>query len=172
MTAIEWRAIPGYEGMYTVSADGRVRSVPRIGIRGQRVNGRVLTPRVDRDGYLRVTMHRDGKQQSRLVHQLIAEAFLGPQQVGREIRHLNGNPADNNLANLAWGTHGENRLDQVRHGTDHNASKAYCDNRHEFTPENTYTRPGGHRDCRTCIRDRVRRYNRRQRELRTQGAAA
>lgn len=28
---------------------------------------------------------------------------------------------------------------------------------------NTYTRPNGHRDCRTCIRDRARRYSQRRR---------
>ena len=36
-----------------------------------------------------------------------------------------------------------------------------CINGHDYTPENTYIRPGGHRDCRACIRARVAKYRRR-----------
>jgi hypothetical protein len=34
-----------------------------------------------------------------------------------ECRHLDGNPANNNLKNLKWGTHAENELDKIEHGT-------------------------------------------------------
>ena len=51
------------------------------------------------------------------VHRLVLEAFVGPCPPGCETRHLNGNPADNRLCNLAWGTHRENAADKVRHGT-------------------------------------------------------
>ncbi len=37
-----------------------------------------------------------------------------------------------------------------------NARKTHCKNGHEFTPENTYSRPRkqGGRDCKQCLRDR------------------
>lgn len=38
------------------------------------------------------------------------------------------------------------------------AHYAHCSNGHAYTPDNTYRRPDGHRDCRSCIRERVRRY--------------
>lgn len=47
------------------------------------------------------------------------------------------------------------------------AAQVKCVNGHNYTPANTYIRPGGHRDCRTCIRNRVAAYKRRQ-----SGAAA
>jgi HNH endonuclease len=45
-----------------------------------------------------------------------------------------------------------------------NAVKTECDYGHPFDLFNTYYRPNGHRDCRTCIRRRVAEYQQRQRE--------
>lgn len=39
-----------------------------------------------------------------------------------------------------------------------NTHKTHCVNEHEFTPDNTYWRPGGGRACRTCLADSTRRY--------------
>ena len=50
------------------------------------------------------------------VHQLVMKAFVGPAPDGMEIRHLNGNPADNRLANLKYGTRTENILDVYYQG--------------------------------------------------------
>jgi hypothetical protein len=59
-----------------------------------------------------------GLKAMRKVHQMVLEAFTGP-RVGRECgRHMNGDPGDNRLCNLRWGTHKENSADKLRHGTD------------------------------------------------------
>ncbi len=50
------------------------------------------------------------------VHRLVLLVFVGPCPPGMGCRHLNGNPADNRLENLAWGTHTENMADRNRHG--------------------------------------------------------
>jgi hypothetical protein len=45
------------------------------------------------------------------------------------------------------------------------ATKTHCVHGHEYTPENTYLRPvrgRGMRDCRTCFRERTRRYRERK----------
>jgi hypothetical protein len=54
--------------------------------------------------------------QMRYVHRLVLEAFAGPCENGMETRHLDGNPSNNHLANLKWGTIEENTSDRDRHG--------------------------------------------------------
>lgn len=51
------------------------------------------------------------------IHVLVLTAFRGPSPEGEEGRHLNGNPHDNRLANLAWSTHLVNMRDRDKHGT-------------------------------------------------------
>ncbi len=58
-----------------------------------------------------------GKSHVRYVHRLVLEAFVGPCPEGMECRHLDGNPRNNRVENLRWGTHRENRQDMERHGT-------------------------------------------------------
>jgi hypothetical protein len=78
---------------------------------------RQLKPWVDRRGYLHVSLRVGGKTIKTLAHRAVAVTFLGPPPNERyEIRHLDGNPANNAVWNLAWGTHSENMRDVLRHG--------------------------------------------------------
>jgi hypothetical protein len=142
-----WLPIPGYEGCYEVSDDGLVRSwvahaeVPYV-----------LKPRANPGGYLTVSLHLSGVRRMGRVHTLVAAAFLGPMPDGLQIRHLDGDKANNRVGNLAYGTPKENVQDSLDHGTNYNLRKTHCKNGHEFTPENTYVHQAGKRDCRTCRR--------------------
>lgn len=100
-----WRRIPAFP-LYEVSSSGRVR---------RWVTGRQLTTYPTNFGHLKVHCGRSGRD--KLVHRLVLEAFVGPCPDGMECRHLNGDPSDNRLDNLAWGSHEENMQDSVRHGT-------------------------------------------------------
>jgi hypothetical protein len=52
------------------------------------------------------------------VHRLVLFAFGAPERCGgRCARHLNGDPTDNRIQNLAWGTHRQNEADKKLHGT-------------------------------------------------------
>jgi hypothetical protein len=117
--AEEWRDIPGYEGRYQASSLGRIRSLDR------RVNichgatrlmkGRVLRPAGQkRDPHLRVVLGH--KASGSLVHKLVALAFLGPCPDGQEVRHLDGDPLNNRVDNLEYGSRTENILDVYRIG--------------------------------------------------------
>ena len=146
----EWRVIPGAT-RYRVSSLGRVESRARK-------EPRILKACPARGGYVRVGITDDhGLLRYRMVHVLVLEAFIGPRP-DLECRHLNGNPADNRLDNLAWGTRSQNNLDRVRHGTHQHAAQTHCKWGHEFTPDNTYvyTYKNGRktRMCRTCRRKR------------------
>ena len=52
-----------------------------------------------------------------------------------------------------------------------NAAKDECIHGHPFDLLGTYWKPNGHRDCRACIRDRVKRYRRRKRAAQLADAA-
>ena len=145
----QWKPVPGYEGIYEVSSEGRVRSLPRRGVRG----GLMTTRPGKRGGYLVVALTRDGRTSTKAVHVLVAAAFLGPRPPGMQVRHREGNPLDARLVNLAYGTPAENAADKVAHGTNHQLNKTHCPKGHEYTPENTYrikARPNS-RYCRTCL---------------------
>lgn len=97
-----WKDIPGYDGQYRVSLGGEVFSISRQ---------HTLRQGQHRSGHLSV--HLRGK--TYYVHDLVLTTFCGPRPVGRgriECRHLDGNPANNDLGNLTWGTVKENRRDR------------------------------------------------------------
>lgn len=51
------------------------------------------------------------------VHTLVLNAFVGARPAGYVCRHLNGDPLDNSISNICWGTQKENVQDSIRHGT-------------------------------------------------------
>ena len=104
----QWKPIPGYESQYDVSDKGNVRSYCRS------ATPKLLKPGRMTAGHLSVAL---GRGNSRCVHELVLIAFVGEKPHKHECRHLNGNPADNRLENLAWKTRGENIRDAVKHGT-------------------------------------------------------
>lgn len=144
MTPETWRPVAGCPG-YEVSDRGRVLSdkgrSPRF-IRGT----------VNRGGYCTVFLRVDGGQVARLLHGLVAEAFIGPRAEGMEVRHLDGDPLNNAAENLTYGTHAENMQDRVRHGRHPMLNKTACVQGHEFDESNTRFDARGYRNCRTCAR--------------------
>jgi hypothetical protein len=89
----------------TISSDGVLRGP--CGIR---------RPIILYGGYHHVNLKYKNKTRSTTIHRLVLEAFVGPCPPGCEARHLNGNPGDNRLENLAWGTKKQNAADRKAHG--------------------------------------------------------
>lgn len=167
MSAVEqWLPVPGYEGVYEVSNLGRVRSLDRKDNLGRLRRGRVLKLRTDRDGYLQ--FHAGGKHRRILrVHRLVLLAFEGPAPEGaNEALHGDGNPLNNALTNLRWGSRSENAVDAVVHGTHRNTAKTHCPRGHPYDEDNTYINPNtNYRACRECARAHSREVHRRIKEL-------
>jgi hypothetical protein len=116
-----WRDIPGYEGQYQVSNMGRVRSLDRVVMRKHRwgghlvawkYKGKILSGKPKGSGHLNVGL---GANNTKLVHRLVLLAFVGEPKNGQECLHTNGNPQDNRLSNLRWGTRVENKNDERKH---------------------------------------------------------
>ncbi|MFV8266502.1 NUMOD4 motif-containing HNH endonuclease [Mycolicibacterium peregrinum] len=173
-TQEQWRPVIGFEGLYEVSDQGRVRSLGQFarGSHGSQrfVRGRVLRPAPSKTGHLTVALGRGGG--TKLVHALVAEAFIGPRPAGMDVCHGNGVPSDNRVDNLRYGTRSENHFDRVAHGNHYQANKTHCIHGHEFTPENTYVQRGNNRGCRACKNksERQRYYRKRAASLKSMGS--
>lgn len=152
----QWLPIPGYEGRYEVSDHGQVRSLPRTVIRSdghsQGIPSRILKPYALPTGHQVVSLWSDNHRTKHYVHRLVAVAFIGQPATGEEVCHNDGNPANNHVSNLRWGTRSENMLDEVHAGRHWQTRKTHCKHGHEFTPDNTITRRGKRtqRICRAC----------------------
>jgi len=112
----KWKAIPGYEGWYEVSDCGRVRSLERTTRHGRKRKQHVLRAGLSTNHYPKVDLSRDAEHCTRMVHQLVLEAFVGPADEGMQSCHRNGVRQDNRLCNLYYGTARDNALDRNRHG--------------------------------------------------------
>lgn len=158
--AEEWRAIPGYEGIYEVSDYGRVRSLDRIVLRSnghcRLQRGRLLRLMDDGRGYRAVTLSRGGRTETGRVHRLVLLAFVGAPEYGQEGCHGNGDRADNRLANLRWGTHSENVRDSIKHGTHSEVRKTECPSGHPLIASNLLPSALPKRRCWECHRARGR----------------
>jgi hypothetical protein len=162
VTEEEWRPVAGAPG-YEVSDRGRVKSHKRGG-------PRLMRPAPNAGGYLLTSLN--GK--SYYIHRLVALAFLGEPAPGLEVRHLNGDPGDSRLENLAWGTHQENMRDRKDHGRDPQLSKTHCPQRHPYDEANTRVYMGQGRRarvCRACARNWQAEYRAAARALRAANAA-
>ena len=119
MTVERWLPVVGFEGRYEVSDQGRVRSCDRAVTYRSRLgklvscpkDGVVLRPGLSSNGYLTVSLGR----QSKMVQELVAEAFLGPRPPGMLVCHKNGRKRVNRSLNLYYGTNSTNNRDVVRH---------------------------------------------------------
>lgn len=97
----EWRDVAGFEGEYSVSNFGRVR---RDKTARRTYVGRMLKPYLTPAGYFTVAL----RARTRLIHRIVAAAFLQPDPHRLEINHKNGITIDNRVENLEWVTHAEN----------------------------------------------------------------
>ena len=104
-----WRDVKGYEGLYQVSSEGRVKSLKRKGRRKERI----LKHQIDRNGYLRLNLCAGGKSRLFFVHRLVCQAFHENPDNNPCVNHIDENKTNNAASNLEWCTYEEN----INHGT-------------------------------------------------------
>lgn len=122
--SVIWKDIPGFEGLYRVSNDGRVvgyKTEYRCGNNGQ--TKRVLQEREiigeTRNKYRRVTLYKNKTKRRVFVHRLVAEAFIPNPENKPEIDHINTDPSDNRVENLRWVTRLENQRNPITNMKQH-----------------------------------------------------
>lgn len=103
---IMWKDISGFEGLYQINNYGDIKSVyrfePNSGRAGMWYKERILKPHLDKDGYLQVILHRNGKPYTYKVHRLVALTFLDNPENLPCINHKDENKQNNNFINLEW----------------------------------------------------------------------
>ena len=155
MTAEKWKPVVGYEGLYEVSDQGRMRSLSRRDARGALRKERLLKPYVMKHGHHQTGLTKDGVTKYHLIHRLVLEAFVGPCPEGMEACHGEGGPADNRVENIRWDTRSENMKDIARHGRHVGANKTHCIRGHVLSEPNlipSQLRRNGGRTCLACSR--------------------
>ena len=85
--------IKGYEGLYAVTSCGKIWSY-RSKI--------FLKPQVNKDGYLRVGLWKNGEVKKYLIHRLVAEAYIPNPEGLPQVNHKDENKENNCLQNLEW----------------------------------------------------------------------
>ena len=124
----EWKDIKGFEGAYMISNTGKVLSIPRKGTKHREPKLRSLS--LTHDGYVKVRLLYNGKDQTRRVHRLVAEAFI-PNPLNKEtVNHIDGNKENNCVENLEWA----DRNEQMVHAYNNGLKKPVHTNR-KFTDE-------------------------------------
>ena len=94
-----WKDIPGYEGIYQVSTEGRIYSTR---YRRYRKLGK------DKHGYSVVGLNKEGGQQVCFVHRIVASTFIPNPELKAEVNHIDSNKQNNSISNLEWVSHDEN----------------------------------------------------------------
>ena len=93
-----WKDISGFEGVYEISSYGRVRSVK---------SGKILSTSKCGGcrGYLSVCLSKNGKRYGKLVHRLVAEAFIPAVEGLSEVNHKDEDKTNNRVENLEFCDH-------------------------------------------------------------------
>ena len=87
---VEWKEIDGFE-RYEVSSDGRVRN---------KWTGRVLKPFLSNMGYNIVSLHCSGKETKKIVHRLVASAFVANPEQKPQVDHIDNDKTNNHYKNF------------------------------------------------------------------------
>ena len=106
----KWKTIEGFGDKYRISSKGRVYNLK---------TQRERRPVLKRDGYLALVLHLDGKRYHRVIHRLVAEAFIPNLQCLPVVNHKNGIKTDNNVDKLEWCSIQQNSIHSCPNGLSH-----------------------------------------------------
>ena len=102
-----WKDIEGYEGIYQVSNKGRVKSLKRkICSNSNNHKYNTLSEKLLKlsggGKYIQVILCKDGKTSAKLVHRLVAQAFIPNPENFSEVNHIDEDKTNNCIENLEW----------------------------------------------------------------------
>lgn len=115
---MEWFPLKNYENLYEITKTGCIR---RIAYENKKEHNTyynklpiIIKQQPDKDGYMRITLRKNGKINIIPVHRLVAKTFIPNPEDKEQVNHKNGIKNDNRVENLEWVTNSEN----IRHRID------------------------------------------------------
>lgn len=94
-----WADVPGYEGLYQVSNNGRIKSMKR------RI---IMKPFISHRGYAYIGLRNKNGRVGRPIHRLVCLAFHENPENKPTVNHIDGDKMNNHADNLEWATWSEN----------------------------------------------------------------
>ena len=112
----EWRDIKGYEGLYQISRNGKIKSLEkRLPHNVSKTGFQVFKESIRRTfycgssrNYEGVDLYKNKISSKKLIHRLVAEAFIENYSADLEVNHMDANTKNNSLDNLEMCTRQEN----------------------------------------------------------------
>lgn len=101
-----WKPIKNYEGLYEISNFGNVRRLRFINGKHNFEHTKMCKLTLNTYGYITVNLCKNGKANTKRVHRLVAETFLGESKL--QVDHIDGNKSNNRIDNLEYVTPKEN----------------------------------------------------------------
>ncbi|QWV94881.1 HNH endonuclease [Geomonas oryzisoli] len=101
------KEIPGFEGLYAVTRNGVVYSLPRRGVKKLKIMKHVKNMKAD---YIRVKLSCNGEDDLYYVHRLVAETYIPNPECKPMVNHIDGDKTNNRIENLEWVTRLENQI--------------------------------------------------------------
>ena len=104
----QWKDIEGYEGVYQISTNGRVKSLGRVIYRkdsnkvARFTKNKIRKLKTDKCGYKFINLSKNGISKNFLIHRLVASAFIPNPNKLPEVNHKDENKTNNNVSNLEW----------------------------------------------------------------------
>lgn len=151
-----WKDIPNYEGLYQISNFGNIRSIGRT-IEHKtcyggfyHIKGKLLKPKIEKDGYYRICLIKNGQKKFHRINRLVAQTFIPNPNNYLIVNHKDENKLNNKVSNLEWCTQKYN----VNYGDGINKSKTK-----RSVKINQYNLNGDYIKTWNTMNDAIRYYN-------------